>query len=250
MDEDRRCLQAAEGSDEPLTLLRLYRWRSATVSLGRHQEPEGSIDVEFCRRSGVPVVLRPTGGRAVFHDRELTYAVVSNLAVVAGKARVAQTYRLVAEILRRAVSALGASAELSRKTPAVRPRAADFRTRACFAASSRYELLVDGRKVAGSAQCRLKRSFLQHGSIPLEVDYRLMSLVLGCEEAYLRRQMISLDEACRRRVAFEEAAEAVAVSFLEVFGPLHAAATFDEDDDSSPDVKAVAGEGLTRRWQR
>jgi lipoyl(octanoyl) transferase len=223
MAEDRHWLEAAEESDRPLTVLRLYRWKPAAVSLGRHQRPELSLDVEFCRRRGIPLVVRPTGGRAVFHDRELTYAVVSNHASVT-RARVSETYRLMAGILHRSLSGLGVPVELSRRSRPLPPRAPTPQQRACFVAASRYELLVRGRKVAGSAQCRLKRSVLQHGSIPLEIDYLFMSRVLGCEEADLRRHMISLDEACGREVSFEEAAEAVRASFLQTLVPLHSGA--------------------------
>src|SRR5437773_2719744 len=60
------------------TVVRFYGWRGPTISLGRNQKVENALDVDYCRTNGIDIVHRPTGGRAVLHDDELTYAVISN----------------------------------------------------------------------------------------------------------------------------------------------------------------------------
>jgi lipoate-protein ligase A len=87
----------------------------------------------------------------------------------------------------------------------------------CFVTASRQEILSEGRKLIGSAQRRLKRSFLQHGSIALTIDYVEMSRTLGCSEGFLRRRTVSLSEAAGRQISFEEAARSLQRGFRRTF---------------------------------
>src|SRR5262245_2885472 len=75
---DAALLEEVENATTPRTIVRFYSWRIPTISLGRNQKPEKAVDVEYCRANGIDIVHRPTGGRAVLHDDELTYAVISN----------------------------------------------------------------------------------------------------------------------------------------------------------------------------
>jgi len=161
---DRWLLRRCEAG-ESLPVLRLYGWDRPTVTLGRHQDPAADrIDLGRCRRLGVSVVRRPTGGRAVYHGGGLTYTVVAPIPGEAGT--VAGSYRWVATGLLEALRGLGLPvAELGRH------RGADAALRAaCYAAPSAGEVALGGRKWIGSAQRRLRRAFLQHGSIPLSDD--------------------------------------------------------------------------------
>ncbi len=215
MSIDRELLQQAEESPTPFTQVRLYGWHPPAVSIGRHQDPETAVAAEVCARRGIAVVRRPTGGRAVFHDRELTYAVVSNHPALMDGG-ITTAYRWVAAALQAALRAIGVETEIARGEPVTAP-GSELRRHPCFASASRHELLVGGRKVAGSAQRRLRRSFLQHGSIPLEIDYPLMAELLGSEEQVLRQRMISVSEAAGRRVAFRELAEVLQAEFRSRF---------------------------------
>ena len=82
MAVDEALLDAQASGGGP-TVVRLYAWRPAALSLGRHQSSEGSHDPRFLRENGIDLVRRPTGGRAVLHDRERTYAVVGRLRTAA-----------------------------------------------------------------------------------------------------------------------------------------------------------------------
>lgn len=193
MEIDRCLLEWTEASVKPVTWFRLYRWNRPTVSLGRHQKAETAVDLAFCRRAGVGVVTRPTGGRAVFHHRELTYAVVSNDATCFPQQNIDRTYRQIALALLDGLTRHGVQAELagtSRPDHGTSPGTGV----PCFATASRHEILWRGRKLVGSAQYRLKRSFLQHGSIPLQFDWELMAGAFRLSASQLRTGMVALNE--------------------------------------------------------
>ena len=162
MAVDEAILRAyAQGLCPPT--LRFYTWDPPAVSCGRFQAIEREIDLEACRAAGVAVVRRPTGGRAVLHEGDLTYAVIAGEedGLPPG---VLPAYLHLSKGLQRGLLRLGVSAGLH--TP--RGKAPD-RNPACFASPSWYELTVAGRKVAGSAQRREGAAILQHGSIVISL---------------------------------------------------------------------------------
>jgi lipoate-protein ligase A len=157
---DMALLDRAEQNGE--RWLRLYRWEPHCLSFGRHEPATRRYDRTRIEALRLDLVRRPTGGRAVWHSRELTYAVVSP-AERFGSLQAA--YFEIHEMLRESLRKLGIAAELAPRT-----RAAGLDSGACFALAAGGEVLVEGRKVIGSAQLRRGYSFLQHGSILLEDD--------------------------------------------------------------------------------
>ncbi len=218
MEIDLALLERVEASPAALTVVRFYAWNRPSVSLGKHQDPAKAIDSDFCRRAGIEVVRRPTGGRAVLHDDELTYSVISNDRLRFPAGSVGEAYHAIAQALLTAIAGLGIEAELAPRSPKspLAPRAP--RPEPCFASPSRHELLHRRRKLAGSAQRRLRRSFLQHGSIPLAIDYARMAAALGCSESLLRSTMTSLSRAAGRAVGREELEFELARAFQGAFG--------------------------------
>jgi lipoyl(octanoyl) transferase len=141
-------------------VLRLYGWSPPCLSLGRNQPARGAYDREALRTAGIEVVRRSTGGRAVLHDRELTYAVVAPSRWF-GSAR--RAYTAINECLVAALASLGA-----RATVVARVEASPFpSTTPCFAEPVTGEIAVRDRKLVGSAQRVEGGALLQHGSIPL-----------------------------------------------------------------------------------
>ena len=217
MRVDRRLLEWAEEGPDNVTAVRFYRWSIPTISLGRNQKLQDAIDPEYCRRHSIPIVLRPTGGRAVFHQTEVTYSLVSNDLGFFPLKNISETYRLIATALQAGFKRLGLSIQLAKGTPDSSSSAEGGGKNPCFASSSRYELLSGGLKIVGSAQRRLRRSFLQHGSIPLRVDYSQMAQALASDESLLRRRVTSVLEATAREVTFEELCEALKGGIEETF---------------------------------
>lgn len=145
--------------------LRLYRWAPATLSLGRNEPAAERIDRQAVRRAGIGLVRRPTGGRAVLHDRELTYAVALALPDAGG---VRAFYLTINRALHRGLARLGVRAEIAgepEERPLPGPDAGP-----CFRSPAPGELVARGRKLVGSAQARIGRALLQHGSILVHDD--------------------------------------------------------------------------------
>jgi lipoyl(octanoyl) transferase len=140
--------------------IRFYRWSPACLSLGRNQPAEGLYDLAGAARRGIEFVRRPTGGQAVLHDDEITYAVAAPITAI-GRPRAA--YRFINEALVAGVRALGVPAELAELAGPTGPQAAW--SEACFRRPAAGELVVGGRKLAGSAQRAEGGVILQHGSL-------------------------------------------------------------------------------------
>ncbi|HSR42176.1 MAG TPA: hypothetical protein VLL48_08395, partial [Longimicrobiales bacterium] len=141
-------------------VLRLYGWSGPTLSLGRNEPARGRYDPDLARRLGVALVRRPTGGRAVLHHREVTYAVAAPVAPFGG---LRSAYRAINAALVRGLARLGVPAGLAGSDAAGGGLAPD--AGACFRAPAPGEVVVGGRKLVGSAQVRFGGTLLQHGSI-------------------------------------------------------------------------------------
>lgn len=173
MAVDQTLLEAAEGVDGRWSFsLRLYAWRRPTVSLGFAQPWLEGFVPGLARRLGVGLVRRPSGGRAVLHDDEITYCLAGPAGAEALGGGILAAYRRLAEGLAAGLHGLGAEVEVWRSSGADEARGGassppSRRSGACFASRARYELVWRGRKLAGSAQRRAGGRVLQHGSLPI-----------------------------------------------------------------------------------
>src|SRR5438552_1703789 len=147
----------AVGSAPPT--LRFYAWTPACLSLGYFQ-PFSVVNVEGCRGLGIDVVRRPTGGRAILHDRELTYSVTLPASVLGHDAGIVPSYHRLSLALQAGLQDLGVPATLAplESGPAVVDQGP-----VCFDRPSAHEILLGGRKLVGSAQVRRSGALLQHG---------------------------------------------------------------------------------------
>src|SRR5207249_7259987 len=143
--------------------LRLYRFQPPCLSLGRNEPAAARYDRAAIARRGLDVVRRPTGGGAVWHEHEVTYAVTAPIATFGG---LRAAYHAIHARLAAALRSLGAGTALALDRPRPPSTALD-RAGPCFATPARGEVLLGGRKLVGSAQVREGRAFLQHGSILL-----------------------------------------------------------------------------------
>jgi lipoate-protein ligase A len=153
-------------------VLRLYGWAPPAISLGRFQIPGEVLDLAKCASAGVPVVRRITGGGALYHAEELTYALVCASHHLPGVASVKESFRLLTRFLLRFYALLGLDACYAVDHCPAGTRLGE-RTPFCFAGKESYDIMIDGRKIGGNAQRRLKDVIFQHGSIPLvnRADY-------------------------------------------------------------------------------
>jgi lipoyl(octanoyl) transferase len=159
----------SEGKIPPT--IRFYGWNPPTLSIGYFQKVEREIDLEAVKKYGLGFVRRPTGGRGVLHDQELTYSVIVSEEHPEMPHTVTEAYRVISEGILQGFRKLGLDAYFAvPKTAEEREGLKNPRSAVCFDAPSWYELVVEGRKVAGSAQTRQKGVILQHGSILLDID--------------------------------------------------------------------------------
>jgi lipoate-protein ligase A len=181
--------------------LRLYRWHPFCLSFGRNEPALRRYDRERIGALALDTVRRPTGGRAVWHADELTYAVACPAAVFG---QLPAAYRAIHETLAAALRTLGAEPALATAPGRGTPLDAG----ACFASPAGGEVMVRGRKVIGSAQLRQGDALLQHGSLLLDGSQAVVaSLTLGTPRP---GQEAPLAAVLGRDVDFAEAADAVA----------------------------------------
>ncbi len=202
MATDQTLLDRAELLGE--SWLRLYAWEPHCLSFGRHEPATRRYDAERIAALGIDTVRRPTGGRAVWHGHELTYAVV---APGPRFGSLQEAYLEIHDMIGHALGELGIEAVLASSR-----RSVPLDAGACFSQPTGGEVLVGGRKVVGSAQLRHGGALLQHGSILLADRQRIVGELMQGPRGH--DSLSSLRETALpllgRSLAVAELAEAIA----------------------------------------
>ena len=207
---DRALLSACERGELVAPLLRVYGWSPPAVSLGFHQD-EASLDAAAVAAAGYELVRRPTGGAAVLHHQEITYAIAGPLGIPGLGAGFKEVYDALAEIFVAALQRLGIDAH--------RGGGGNPEGFVCFAALGGHEIGVGGRKLVGSAFRKGRRGFLQHGSLLTGPGHlELLDLLAGGEDevgrarrrAELSMRTTHLGELGRGELEADELADALA----------------------------------------
>ncbi|MDS0998899.1 biotin/lipoate A/B protein ligase family protein [Staphylococcus capitis] len=159
----------SRGEIDPV--IRFYTWNPATLSIGYFQRLQKEIDIEKVNEKGFGLVRRQTGGRGVLHDKELTYSVIVPESHPNMPSTITEAYRVISQGLLEGFKNLGFETYFAvPRSKEEREKLKQPRSSVCFDAPSWYELVVEGRKIAGSAQTRQKGVILQHGSILQDID--------------------------------------------------------------------------------
>ncbi|SFD69663.1 MULTISPECIES: biotin/lipoate A/B protein ligase family protein [unclassified Fictibacillus] len=212
----------SEGKIPPV--IRFYGWNPATLSIGYFQKAEKEINLEAVEKYGLGFVRRPTGGRGVLHDQELTYSVIVTEEHPNMPKTVTEAYRVISEGILQGFRNLGLDAYFAiPRTEEEKAGLKNPRSAVCFDAPSWYELVVEGRKVAGSAQTRQKGVILQHGSILLDLDEdKLFDLFVYSSERVRERMQkafknkaVAMNQLRETPVTQEEAKKAFHAGFEE-----------------------------------
>ncbi|MCR8631173.1 lipoate--protein ligase family protein [Paenibacillus radicis (ex Xue et al. 2023)] len=205
MAVDEAILTAHSEGKVPPTV-RFYGWNPATLSIGYFQKAVEEIDFDQIKQEGLGFVRRPTGGRAVLHDKELTYSIIVSESYPGIPSGVTQAYRVLSEGLLLGFRKLGLDARMVQlESEEDKSKYASMGSAACFDSPSWYELVVEGRKIAGSAQTRQKQVVLQHGSILLDMDvdqlFRVLKFSNERLQARLKQQFVhkavAINDLCR-----------------------------------------------------
>jgi lipoate-protein ligase A len=219
MAVDEAILEAV-GSSDSLPTLRLYAWEPACLSLG-YAQPFTDVDILHLQMHGWELVRRPTGGRAVLHTDELTYAVIAPLNEPRMAGTVLESYHRLAQALVQALNLLSMHVAVNENPAAPRPTNTNP---VCFEVPSPYEITVGGKKLVGSAQARRKEGVLQHGSLPLSGDLGRILQVLAFPDEESRTRAVdrllkratTVEAALGRKVSWDEAAQATITAFGSV----------------------------------
>lgn len=209
MATDEALLLAAASDGVGSPVLRIYGWAEPTVSIGYLQKA-GPFS-----GNPLPVVRRITGGRALLHDDELTYAIAAGADSKLYDLGIAGCYSAISRAIVGALQEFGMEAAFARPASPSAYR----RHSACFASSARYEVLVGGKKIAGSAQRRLKGGVLQHGSIIFGIDSAMWGAIFGEEVLTTTATLTDRDQRVERdlfrQVFIDKVSQTLKVSFSE-----------------------------------
>jgi lipoate-protein ligase A len=203
MAVDEAILRARIGNLAPNTL-RFYRWKPSAVSIGKFQELENEAQLENCRKNGVDVVRRITGGGTVYHDAEgeITYSMIANKEILAKD--VTAVYAKIYAGIAEALKILGITADFSQGDAKTCPN-----------------LTVNGKKISGSAQSHKKGVVLQHGTLLVDVNLEKMFTFLRvpwaktCMEIVnvAKHKITSIKKELEKDIATEEVEQALTQGF-------------------------------------
>ena len=147
------------------SIVRIYSWPCPSLSLGRHQKADSLLDSERCRRDGIEIVRRPTGGKAILHSvGDITYSVIAPINQPPFSTDVLASYAAVSEALVAGLGMLGIRVSVRDSAPVWPETGVEF---GCFESPGRHEVYWAGRKLVASAQRRTTGVVLQQGTIPL-----------------------------------------------------------------------------------
>jgi len=198
--------------------LRVYGWKPAAISIGYNQDIKKEINLDYCKKNNISIVRRLTGGKAVFHDKEITYSFIlpenSNLIPF----EVNESYKVIANALIIALKKIRINAEM-KKAPE------KIKTPICFNSSNWYELLVNGKKISGSAQRRLNGKVLQHGPILIDFDYEKNASLFNSNNSDIINNLDNLktritsikNESKNIKISYGYLAKAIKAGFKENF---------------------------------
>lgn len=220
MDFDEQLARQFNEGDK-IPILRVYGWKPAAISLGFNQN-SGDFDAEKTSSSGIDIVRRPTGGRAIFHAHELTYSVVIESTTEGPRT----IYEFINRALLLGLRNLGITAQLSGTGEDFRKHYQSKTSIPCFSSSAKSEIQYQGRKLVGSAQRRFDRVILQHGSFLLGPQHRKIAdfitdpskSIHELLEDALTSRTTEAETILGRPVPFDEAVVAIRKGFEEKLG--------------------------------
>jgi len=222
MAADQFLLESFSQDSHPV--FRIYDWECNTLSLGRNEKLDDQFDLDACDKLEIPIVRRSTGGKAVLHGVDLTYSIVGGVLDQQFPVGILENYRYLAKGFYAFFKQLGLNPELRKANHQKKKHESHI----CFTDPAVFEILVEGRKIIGNAQCvkNLRTSeksfgkvFLQHGSIPIKDNIPLLIKIFPqVKEDDLRREMHSLETTgVYPRLSKKELRQLILDCFQEVF---------------------------------
>lgn len=190
--------------------LRLYGWDVPSVSIGYFQKTN-AIDIDYCIEKHIPIVRRPTGGRAILHNLELTYSFSAKTLYGIFSKGLLDSYKKISYALSLSLTKCGFSPGImmNRKTT-------NYSSPLCFQSASYGEITISNKKIIGSAQKRWTDGLLQQGSIPYIIDKDEMTRIFRLKSTHVIREASGLKEIFPD-LNPNELKNVIKISFEEIF---------------------------------
>lgn len=195
-------------------VLRVYQWKPSSISVGYSQSVAKEINMEECNKNNIPVVRRITGGKAIFHDSEITYSFVVPKKTIKMPEGVTESYKAIANALLIALRKIGIKVEIKKQPDRLA-------TPICFSSCNWYEMTVMGKKICGSAQKRMDGRILQHGSLLIDFDYEKNAMLFRTDYRdtleSLKKRITSIRNELDKNISRSRLANAIKSGFEENF---------------------------------
>lgn len=201
------------------TILRFYGWKTPVLSFGRLNQMTDDMDLDFCRSAGIQGIKRLSGGKTVFHQYELTYAIASDSSLFPSSIK--ETYRQLSLPLANAFARFKLHPEM------MPDKQESSASSICFKEVSAYELTIGNKKIVGSSQFRRKNRFFQHGSILLDIDWDLWKKIwrIPLNATSLEKRITTFKEHLQIVPGVDEMCAVLTEEYARTFGaqaePLH-----------------------------
>jgi lipoyl(octanoyl) transferase len=205
-------IQVRKGSSSPT--LRLYGWDIPSLSLG-HFQKLSDINIAYCKSNGIPIVRRPTGGRAILHDKELTYSFSVRTDNKFFSKGLFDSYKKISEAFILAFKKTGIQAKPQEKREKGRVLA---KSPICFKTSSFGEITIQNKKIVGSAQKRWIDGLLQQGCIPFLYNEDLLLSIFGQERTSPIKNCMTGLKKLLPDINEDDFKKNISESFEETFG--------------------------------
>jgi lipoyl(octanoyl) transferase len=219
---------------------RLYSWNNPSFSFGVSQRISRAVDVDFVTANHCSYVRRMTGGKTVLHNDEITYSVISSEDIFYKDNDLYRSYMLIARVLVVAFKSIGLDAYLSQGSSSSLSRS----NNPCFSFPTPNELEINGKKIAGSAQKRDKHALLQHGSIPVSMDYDLYARGTRSDPGSIKNSMTTLSEVSNK--TRDDLYRALIESFRSFVGAHMEEFEFDREDNH--EVEKIEKKYISTDW--
>jgi len=199
-----------------IPVLRVYSWSPKVISIGYNQNVQKEINLDYCKNNNIEIVRRITGGKAVFHDQELTYSFILPENTNLLPFEINESYKTIAKALVLALKKININAEIKKAPERIK-------TPVCFNSSNWYELIVNNRKISGSAQRRMNGKILQHGSLLIDFDYEKNNLIFNSNTSFdniknLKLRITSIKRESKiNNINYNELKTAIKTGFKENF---------------------------------
>jgi lipoate-protein ligase A len=182
-------------------IVRFYEWARASITVGYMQKASEVLDLRAMAKNAAAWVRRPTGGRTVLHENDITYSCIFPAAITDMGKTVMDSYAVISKCLLAGLTKAGIQCLAGASFDQLRETRRDVKL-PCFLAPNRNEIMVKGRKLVGSAQKRSAQAVLQHGSMPIDDNYRKLPdyLRLSEKQRSIQKELLAAKSICLREI--------------------------------------------------